>query len=161
MREIKFRAINVKNEIIYGLPYTDGVNETAYFEEYGNRLCWRSEQGQHCNQPYKNGTLMQYTGLLDKNGIEIYEDDIVNLHFEDEYSNDRVSVDGLTTIKVRVKFDYKGVCGEEADSTWYYFSDLISNDVEIEIIGNIYDDFANRTYENCKYYGYLDSDALI
>ena len=122
-REIKFRVFDKYNECI---DYDFSVGE---FNTLNIEL----------DNMKEDFIVMQYTGLLDKNGIEIYEGDIVNLHFEDEYSNDCVSVDGLTTIKVRVKFDYKGVYGEETDSTWYYFADLISNDVEIEIIGNIYE----------------------
>jgi len=48
-------------------------------------------------------------------------------------------VDGLTEKVVKVKFDYQGVYAEEEDQTWYYFPDLMSNDVEYEVIGNIYE----------------------
>ena len=41
-REIKFRALNGNNEFIYGLPYTDSVNETAYYKEYSNRMCLKT-----------------------------------------------------------------------------------------------------------------------
>jgi uncharacterized phage protein (TIGR01671 family) len=91
-REIKFRALNSKNEIIYGLPYTDGVNETLYYKEFNNRLCWRDDKGRHCNQPYKNGTLQQYTGLHDKDGKEIYEGDIVEWDDESNGAYWRVAI---------------------------------------------------------------------
>ena len=141
MREIKFRAINAKNEIIYGLPYTDRVNETAYFEEYGNRLCWLNEQGQHCNQPYKNGTLMQYTGLKDTNSNEIYHGDIVRLFDSQEAWGD---VDG-EFVKLPTYTDLI-VVWSQIDLGWrakyMHCSNLFSSNWDcysMEVIGNIYE----------------------
>lgn len=122
MRQLKFRFYDkLEEEMVHS-------NESClaeFFDDYDNSM--------------PNAEIMQFTGLLDKQGAEIYERDIVNLYFEEEYSNDCVLVESLTTKTVKVKLDYQGVYGEEIDSTWYYFPDLISNDVEIEVIGNIYE----------------------
>ena len=83
-REILFRGINANNEFVYGLPYTDSKGETVYYDEYSNRMCWRNENAIHCNQPYKNGSLEQFTGVLDKNGKKVFEGDKVIPYFEND-----------------------------------------------------------------------------
>ena len=60
MREIKFRAWNKENKkMLYEIPLAT-VNFYSSLEEF-----------------FKHTELMQYTGLKDKNGKEIYESDLL------------------------------------------------------------------------------------
>jgi len=68
MREIKFRAWdNGKKEWIEDFSFVGG---NWWIDEYKN-------DSLENKRPFENSELMQYTGLKDKNGKEIYEGDIV------------------------------------------------------------------------------------
>lgn len=68
MREIKFRAYH------YGADYSVRP-EMLYDEKLGDVLRWKRE-GQDLSD------VMQYTGLKDKNGHEIYEGDILDYRWK-------------------------------------------------------------------------------
>lgn len=107
MREIKFRAWDGEQMI-----ESYGVGISKFFEM--------------CNGEYEdfNSTenLMQYTGLKDKNGKEIYEGDIVN-------------IDGLIVPVIW----YAGAWMVEYFTipTKSYLSHF--DELDVEIIGNIYE----------------------
>ena len=63
MREIKFRAV-----------YSNGIIPVGKLEFF-------TDGSIHINEllPHHHYALMQYTGLKDKNGKEIYEGDIVRI----------------------------------------------------------------------------------
>lgn len=110
-REIKFRAWNV-DEMIYSIAVKD-----SFAFSHGEHL--QVENGE------RNYTIMQFTGLLDKNGNEIYEGDILSQHFSTSFNSA-----GRLENKVlqEVKWDKAG----------FNISHPLRMDI-YEVIGNIYE----------------------
>lgn len=121
MREVKFRAksMNKKdNRWHYGLIRSIAEDGTGFIQE------------QHKNCIHINtDTIGQYTGLLDFNGVEVYEGDIVKL-IEDR------NRDGIFEpfIAGQVKF---------RNGSFYITDGAISRfrweDYVVEVVGNIYE----------------------
>lgn len=74
MREIKFRAWDKQDHKLRSVATLDLSGSQRKVLMFGGKMRWS-----------KNIELMQYTGLLDKNGKEIYEGDIVRYDDGEEY----------------------------------------------------------------------------
>lgn len=116
-REIKFRVWDVENKEMLNVQELD-------FEPtfYGGRIAIRPDQYNDYFDT-EDMILMQYTGVNDKCGKEIYENDIVYVAGEDE--NATIEWDEQTA-RFIIHFD-----GWIADFDNYYGK-------ELEIMGDIY-----------------------
>ncbi|MCT6926371.1 YopX family protein [Metasolibacillus sp.] len=110
-REIKFRVWDkdVKRMRICG----DSPHDSFVFDHETNQICYYNLQNGCGSLPDGTGTykLMQYTGLKDKYGVEIYEGDIVQFksirgiieRYEVEYTNYGEWAIGMHRLSMRFK----------------------------------------------------------
>ena len=122
-REIKFRALTLEGELIYfdfHDSFMSGDSEIFYVRVPAPAAV--------DNIPCQIGTEQQFTGLLDKNGKEIYEGDIV------KYVDD----DGSIMIGEVKELRYQwGLDNDEQFSAFCHQIQTSRTDFH-EIIGNIY-----------------------
>jgi len=124
MREIKFRAFQpdinemypIKNLLSYGYKGDIWVNESKQ-QPLNTKYGWTN-----------NGDviLMQSTGLLDKNGVEIYEGDIV------EILESGVDSKWITIEEVRFDYKYLGFAP-------FCYIEFVRTNNSVKVIGNIYE----------------------
>lgn len=142
MRDIKFRAWDKETESMLLLPmqqlmfdYEDGfVLAFTPYREFANHECFRSSP---------NLEIMQYTGLKDKNGKEIYEGDIVEANGtkieEDIKLTDKTY---YKTVELRTRFV---VVWNDGFSMWDFKNedgciiDIMTRARDYEVVGNIYE----------------------
>jgi len=131
MREIKFRAWDEKRKqmekLVYQIEWCNGGIRAAGPGVNLGEDGWVTQDNGFKHKC--DVLLMQYTGLKDKNGVEIYEGDIV------QRKNWHEDSDGKTVLSEANSYMKKWVVTYEIGSIWQGYT----VDSKDEVIGNIYE----------------------
>ena len=133
-REIKFR---VYDEDLKKMRYLNGSHDFICFDEKGNGYYHNMQTG--LGEWFSD--LMQYTGLKDKNGVEIYEGDIC----KGNRFNDKDDLFVIKYGKYKTSYWKEKYISNTYQYGWFAEYIKTKNQVHlvtpngIEVIGNIYE----------------------
>ncbi len=132
-REIKFRGRTNNGQWVYGFYVArEGDHKTKHYIYTGKTA---SNQSDWCEKwEVDPKTVWQYTGLKDKNGKEIYENDILLIP-EGFYGEN-----AMTPRKEHMEVVEHDVCHSDCDGSGYWIN--LPDSVkwsDCEIIGNIHE----------------------
>lgn len=125
MRDIKFRAWHKRRLVMFDVQDIQICIGTIHGTSKDDEdSCLRGFAG-------KNIEIMQYTGLKDKNGTEIFEDDFVRLVDKDDYLYEVLGGDTVYRV-TEIYFSW----AIENKAGFSLFSDTTG---KFEVIGNIHE----------------------
>jgi uncharacterized phage protein (TIGR01671 family) len=140
MREIKCRAWDEKHKKMW---FTGQEGESVgeytfqtYFDPndgslkaliYGNDFLVTDDPYPMYDREEIHLPLMQYTGLKDKNGKEIYKGDVVDIHYPDNVDSRRDTIDRI-------------ILNNKQKFIEFLYRTMVDSSIQfLEVIGNIYE----------------------